>query len=196
MSISLLLGGARAGKSARALQVASAFVAEDAVPHVTFVATAQAFDDDMERRISAHRAERDPAWQTIEEPIDLAGAIARHLEANPDVRVVVIDCLTLWVSNLLLQHESHDDIEALVSAQTRSLLDMMRRWAQVSTALTPTSREWICVSNEVGLGVVPPSRLGRQYRDALGRANQLVAAAAADVRLLVAGLEMPLKTRR
>ena len=189
-SITLLLGGVRAGKSARALALAESFTEPkaghpDANDVLWFVATAQAFDDEMTRRIAAHRAERAERWHTIEEPVALVATLEAALAiAAESPRVIVIDCLTLWVSNLLLASDDATDIEGRMAEQAAALTALMQR---------TTSVRWILVSNEVGLGVVPPTPLGRVYRDALGRVNQIVAAAADTVELMVAGLVMPLK---
>jgi adenosylcobinamide kinase/adenosylcobinamide-phosphate guanylyltransferase len=189
--VTLLLGGVRSGKSARALALAErAFTGTSATAEALFVATAQAFDDEMTRKIAAHRAERSAAWATLESPadvpVDLARALdtARTVDAMPNV--VVIDCMTLWVSNLLLGFDETVDVEAAVADQVRALL------AVIDSHLHRPTR-YIIVSNEVGLGVVPATALGRRFRDALGRANQLIAARADDVTLMVAGLVLPLK---
>jgi adenosylcobinamide kinase/adenosylcobinamide-phosphate guanylyltransferase len=189
--ITLLLGGARAGKSARALAIAASGASTD---RVLFVATAQPFDEEMTKRIAAHRAERPAHWQTLESPLHLVTDIADRCEATPGgFTTVIVDCLTLWVSNVLLTLGDEDDAEALVAARTAELLDLCRTLSDHGVANGgPTVRHWIFVSNEVGLGVVPHTTLGRRYRDALGRANQLVAAAADRASLLVAGLELPL----
>lgn len=178
--LTLLIGGVRAGKSARALSLAT--------PHrgsgqALFVATAQAFDDEMRTRIEAHRRERSDGWETLESPLDPAEDIRRRLrDANKlPVSIIVLDCLTLWVSNVLLSLADGADAEAIVAGRTRELLNALK-----------TSRT-IVITNEVGLGVVPPTPLGRRYRDALGRANQVVADAADEVMLMVAGLEVPMK---
>lgn len=192
--LTLLLGGVRAGKSSRALQLASA-ARNQFSDNVLFVATAQAFDAEMEKRIASHRAERPVTWNTLEEPLRLATVIDHWLAEHPLTPVVVIDCITLWVSNLMLANSDCDNIEQLVGEETRRLLQTMRLHASLDTPSGIVARQWIVVSNEVGLGVVPPSPLGRLYRDALGRANQLLAAAADEVTLLVAGLPLPLKTR-
>ena len=171
--LTLLLGGVRSGKSARAVELAGAG------ERVLFVATAGLHDDDMRARAVAHRAERPASWDTLEETIALAHSIDALSDAHD---VIVIDCLTLWVSNLLCASGSPPS-EREIADHVRALLDVQR----VSRA------HWIVVSNEVGLGIVPPTSLGRAYRDALGRANQLVAAAATRVDLMVAGLELRLK---
>ena len=170
----LLLGGARAGKSAAAERLAQAG------RRVLFIATAEALDEEMVRRIAAHRARRPSAWDTLEEPLD-PGAAASPILDRYDT--VVLDCLTLWVNNLLLRHPDGSGAEAAILEATGALLELTER----STAT------WIVISNEVGLGVVPPSPLGRTYRDALGRVNQLVAARANRVYLMVAGLTLELK---
>ena len=157
----LLLGGARSGKSAAAERLAQAG------RRVLFIATAEALDEDMRRRIAAHRERRPSGWDTLEEPL----------------RPVVLDCLTLWVSNLLLRHEDDPGAEELILDAAGGLLDLIER----------ATATWILISNEVGLGVVPPSPLGRAYRDALGRVNQLAAARAGRVYLMVAGLALELK---
>lgn len=193
-SITLLLGGVRAGKSARALALAESLVEPKTgrpdADLLWFVATAQAFDDEMVRRIAAHRAERAERWHTIEEPVALVATLEAALaSAAESPRAIVIDCLTLWVSNLLLASDdiAHTEgrIEGHIAERAAALVALMQR---------TSSAHWILVSNEVGLGVVPPTPLGRIYRDALGRVNQVVAAAADTVELMVAGLVMPLKT--
>ncbi|ADR35864.1 cobyric acid synthase CobQ [Oceanithermus profundus DSM 14977] len=164
----LYLGGARAGKSAAALARARALGGGA----VSFVATASPGDEEMAARAAAHRAERPAAWETIEEPRDAAAALGR---AKHDV--VVLDCLTLLVSNLLLEGGEaavREGVEALLAA-----------WRE-------SGRTLVVVSNEVGMGIVPENALARRYRDLLGWANRTVAAAADEVRLVVAGRELPL----
>lgn len=164
-----LLGGARAGKSAAALARARVLGGEE----VTFVATAEPGDREMAARAAAHRAERPAAWETIEAPRDAAAALER---ARHDV--VVLDCLTLLVSNLLLaggEQAVHRGVEALLAAWQKS------------------GKTLIVVSNEVGMGIVPENALARRYRDLLGWANRTVAAAADEAVLVVAGRELALK---
>ncbi len=181
--ITLILGGARSGKSAYAQRLAQARGGD----RVLFVATAQALDEEMQARIAAHRAERPAAWLTLEAPRNVGDAIARQIQtmASPPA-VVVIDCLTLLVSNVLVaQGESPDPdtAEAAALAEIDELLAVAHN----------TRGEWILISNEVGMGLVPPYPLGRVYRDVLGRVNQRVAAAADEVLLLIAGLPWHLK---
>lgn len=167
--VTVLLGGARSGKSAFAVELGKRWHAG-----VTMIATATALDDDMATRIERHRSER-PDWDTIEEQTDLAGALQRV----PAEHLVLVDCLTLWVSNLMFAHVDQAAVldRAAVAAATAA-----RRVA-------PT----IVVSNEVGLGVHPPTEIGRQYQDVLGRVNQIWTAAADRSLLLVAGRAIVLR---
>lgn len=192
LPLTLLLGGVRSGKSARAVALAESLAG--AGGRVLFAATAQAFDDDMARRIAAHRAERPAHWDTVEAPVALAGAVAGAIAAarargEAPYRAVVVDCLTLWTSNLLLSLPDPAAAEALAAERADALL------AAVRAADDAGAPRWVVVSNEVGLGVVPPTPLGRYFRDALGRVNQRVAAAADEVTLMVAGLEVPVRRR-
>jgi len=174
----LLLGGARAGKSAYALRLAEG--SERILGRrVCFIATAQALDEDMSRRIDRHRSERHSHWQTIEEPYQ----IDKALRQAGDCAVVIVDCLTLLVSNWLLREEDEQKCEQILRQITSDFLSTARSHRQTI----------ICVSNEVGLGVVPETRLGRIFRDLLGRVNQDFSQAADDVYLLVAGLKVQLK---
>ena len=170
----LLLGGARAGKSAHALRLA-----QERDGTVCFIATAQAFDEDMSKRIDRHRSERPSHWRTIEEPY----AIDHALKQASDCNVVIVDCLTLFVSNWLLRENDEAQCEQTLRRITSDFLRIAQARQQTI----------VCVSNEVGLGVVPETRLGRTFRDLLGRVNQDFAQAADEVQLLVAGLKMQLK---
>jgi adenosylcobinamide kinase/adenosylcobinamide-phosphate guanylyltransferase len=175
----MILGGARSGKSAYAQRLAQELGGDT----VLFVATAEAWDEDMAQRIARHRQERPTAWRTLETPRQVGQAIACHLY---DTTVVLVDCLTLLVSNTLLHcGESPDPAtaEAAVQAEVTAL---------VQTCQT-TAATCIVVSNEVGLGLVPDNPLGRLYRDLLGRANQVLAARAEAVYFMVAGLPVDVK---
>jgi adenosylcobinamide kinase/adenosylcobinamide-phosphate guanylyltransferase len=162
----LVLGGARSGKSRHAEQL----VTRSAAPWV-YIATAQVLDDEMRARIVEHQARRGPGWRTIEEPIDLASALSRAAE-----RPVLLDCLTLWLTNLILG--GHD-----VLAATEAFEGALRRPAA----------QTVLVSNEVGLGIVPDSALGRAFRDEAGRLHQRIAARVDSVLFMVAGLPLTLK---
>jgi adenosylcobinamide kinase / adenosylcobinamide-phosphate guanylyltransferase len=167
VSLVFLLGGARSGKSALAVELARA----EGGP-VTVIATAEARDADMAERIRLHRSERPAEWTTVEEPLELDQAI----RGTPSGAVVIVDCLSLWVANLLEQSEANIEQLASVAAQS----------ARTRDALT------VAVSNEVGLGIVPATALGRRYRDALGRVNAIWADAADQMSFVVAGRVLPL----
>ncbi|MER8409765.1 bifunctional adenosylcobinamide kinase/adenosylcobinamide-phosphate guanylyltransferase [Mesorhizobium sp. M1342] len=166
-TLTFLIGGARSGKSAHAEILATALP-----PPWTYIATAQAWDDEMRERIALHRSQRGEGWTTIDAPLDLAGALA----ALPDNQPVLVDCLTLWLTNHMLAE--HDfELEC-------------RRLAEV---LSRPRGPWFVVSNEVGQGIVPDNALARRFRDAAGRLNQQVAAIADTVLLMVAGLPLKVK---
>jgi adenosylcobinamide kinase/adenosylcobinamide-phosphate guanylyltransferase len=164
----LVLGGARSGKSAYAQSLAEA-----QAPERLYLATAEAGDDEMAARIARHRAERKRGWTTFEEPLEIAAALAAH--ARPG-RIVLVDCLTLWLTNLMLAGR---DPGAPIAGLAR--------------AIGALAGPAIFVSNEVGLGIVPDHRLGRDFRDWQGRANREAAAACDAVVFLAAGLPVQLK---
>jgi len=170
MALVLLTGGARSGKSALALRLAS----EQGAP-VVFLATAQARDEEMEARIARHRDERHGFWRTIEEPLRLREAI----EEADGGHCLIVDCLTLWTANAL-ERFGAEDAEVRAAAAAAS--------AAARTGAT------IVVTNEVGLGLVPDSPLGRSYRDLLGRVNAIWAEAADRAFLLVAGRALALES--
>lgn len=174
----LVLGGARGGKSTYAERLAAELGGDD----VLFVATAEALDDEMRARIAKHQEARPADWRTLEAPSLVDSSLA---DAARDVRVVVVDCLTLLVSNALLAGAEPEP--ALAEARVEAEIDALL------VAYEQSQAAWVVVSNEVGLGLVPDNPLGRTYRDALGRANQRVAAAADEVLFLVAGLPLQLK---
>ena len=165
MGMTLLLGGVASGKSRTATALAAG-----TGRRVTLIVTAEALDDEMVARIARHRAQRPAAWTVVEEPIALTDAIERI--AAPDV--LIVDCLTLWVSNLLGDDTMSDD-EVLAHA------------AAAAKACTSRDAQTIVVSNEVGAGIVPANALARRYRDLLGRVNATFADEADTVALMVAG---------
>jgi adenosylcobinamide kinase / adenosylcobinamide-phosphate guanylyltransferase len=171
----MILGGARSGKSDFAISLARARGGED----VLFVATAQALDGEMDTRIQQHRRARPAGWKTREAPRHVAEA----LRTAPTARAVVLDCLTLWVSNVMLADE-----DAASDTMARELNDLLL-WQRESQC------ELIVVSNEVGMGLVPDNALGRAYRDLLGAMNKRLATAADQVFFVVAGLPMEIKAR-
>ena len=169
----LVLGGARSGKSAFGERLAGSD------RRVLFAATAEAGDSDMAERIAAHRRQRPAGWDTLEEPLDLVAALEPRVN---DYETVVVDCLTLWVSNLLLRDESG-----------RGKEEALRQAQRLLQLYEDNRASWLLISNEVGLGVVPATPLGRRFRDTLGGVNQLVARQADKVYLMVAGLAMEMK---
>lgn len=164
MALRLLLGGARSGKSTLAVRLAQAWDGP-----VFFVVTAEARDAEMAERIERHRRDRQVEWKTVEEPVELVEV----LRGVPDDAFVVVDCLTLWVANLM---EAGWNEEAVEQAAR-----------QAAAVLAARAAPTVVVSNEVGLGVVPETALGRAYRDVLGRVNAAVAEAADSAHLVVAG---------
>ena len=167
----MILGGARSGKSRHALALA-----ETAGLRPAFVATAEGLDADMRARIERHRAERPAGWLTVEEPMALVAACRR---LPVEAELALIDCLTLWVANRVLR----GDGEAAIGGEAAALCEL----------IAEGTRSWVIVSNEVGLGVHPETADGLRFRDALGRVNQAVAAAADRVTLMVAGLAVCVK---
>jgi adenosylcobinamide kinase/adenosylcobinamide-phosphate guanylyltransferase len=166
----LILGGARSGKSALAGRRAV-----ESGREVIWIATAEAGDDEMVERIARHRSERPAQWKTVEEPLHLAEVLRRL--ANADF-CVVVDCLTLWLTNLLLAEDA-----SLLEQEVSALLDILPK----------LPGQVILVANEVGLGIVPENALARRFRDEAGRLNQAVAARCDHVTFVAAGLPLVLK---
>ena len=166
-SLTLVIGGARSGKSAHAEKLVTAAPAP-----WTYVATAEALDAEMEARIAGHRARRGEGWTTLEASLDLDGA----MRAMPSGRPVLVDCLTVWLSNQMLAGRDAEEASA-------ALTDV----------LSSRRGPWVVVSNEVGLGIVPDNALAREFRDLAGRLNQRVAAIADHVWFVMAGLPLKVK---
>ena len=163
-----VLGGARSGKS----RFAESLVSDTGLER-HYVATGQAWDDEMRERIAKHRADRGDLWQTHEEPIDLVEQLAA---IDAEGRAVLVDCLTLWVTNLMMAERD-------VTAEFSALIQFL-----------PKARSrLVLVSNEVGLGIVPENRMAREFRDHAGRLHQMVAAASAEVYFIAAGLPLKMK---
>ncbi len=167
----LVLGGCRSGKSSHALQLA-----EGLGQRRVFVATCVPHDDEMQARVDRHRQERSDTWNTLEIPVDLADAITAH---GPAADVMLVDCLTLWLSNLLMQ--------------TQDVSQIRRHIDGLAEAVKSAPCAVILVSNEVGAGIVPENRLARLYRDLAGWTNQAVAAACDRVVWTVAGIPVTIK---
>jgi adenosyl cobinamide kinase/adenosyl cobinamide phosphate guanylyltransferase len=170
--LTLVTGGARSGKSAFAQQQATRHRGD-----VLFLATAEARDNDMAARIARHKAERPATWRTLEAPLGVAQALAG---AVPPASLVLLDCVTLWVSNLLLS-------EGATWQRAEAELDALLAWYRSASV------ELLVVTNEVGLGIVPADPLSRTFRDWLGLFNQRLAAEADTVYLLVSGLALDVK---
>ena len=164
----LVLGGARSGKSA----FAERLVAETGLSR-HYIATGRAFDDEMRARIAKHRDDRGNGWETHEEPLALAARIA---DVAREDRAVLVDCLTLWVTNLMLEER-----------------DMAAEFAGLAEAIEAAPGRLVFVSNEVGLGIVPDNRMAREFRDHAGRLHQKVAALVPEVYFIAAGLPLKMK---
>jgi adenosylcobinamide kinase/adenosylcobinamide-phosphate guanylyltransferase len=166
-SLTFVIGGARSGKSAHAERLIA-----ELTPPWTYIATAQAFDQEMRERIAIHQSRRDGDWRTIEAPLDLAGALGGLGKGAP----VLVDCLTLWLSNhMLAENDLADECDRL------------------EDVLAKPKGPWFVVSNEVGMGIVPDNALARRFRDEAGRLNQRIAAIADRVIFMVAGIPMQVK---
>lgn len=178
----LIIGGARSGKSHHALELAR----KASVP-VLFVATAGALDQEMKQRIEEHKRTRPSTWRTLEVQVHVGNRIRQEIG---DARVVVVDCITLLVSNIIGRHQSANnrtkelkDIEKAVEGEIDELIKCFRQ----------LKASFILVSNEVGTGIVPADKISRLYRDLLGKANQMLAQHADEAFLMVSGIPLPLK---
>lgn len=176
--ITLVLGGARSGKSSYAQTLAEA-----TGKSVTFIATAQALDEEMSARIQKHRAERPDTWGTLEIPLDVASHVQQVKSA-----VVILDCITLLVNNLLMRFVKDDlvDEAPFMQAVQKEINELMAK-------ISEQKQTWMIISNEVGLGLVPAYQMGRVYRDGLGWANQRLAREADKVIFMVTGIPMVIK---
>lgn len=173
--ITLILGGARSGKSHYAQQLAM-----ELGDKVLFVATGEALDEEMQARISEHKESRPKSWRTLEIPTGIGRKIEKQIG---DAEVVIIDCLTLLISNLLRDEPDYPEAEKRMTSEINELIATMDN----------LNASFVIVSNEVGMGLVPETRLGRIYRDLLGKANQLLASHATEVYLMVACLPVRVK---
>jgi adenosylcobinamide kinase/adenosylcobinamide-phosphate guanylyltransferase len=171
--VTLVLGGARSGKSRHAEKIIESTLGNELYIGAVYLATAQALDDEMTERVAEHRRRRGPVWRTVEEPLDLVGALAAN--ADP-ARPILVDCLTLWLNNIMMAGRDLD-------AETQSLV----------AALQDHGGPVVLVSNEVGLGIVPDNAMAREFRDHAGRLNREVAAVADRALFVAAGLPLVLK---
>ena len=208
-SSEFILGGQRSGKSRRAEMLARIWLAQSPEHKAVLIATAQPWDDEMVERIRQHkqdRAERVSAMQTVEEPLELAHAITQHGDANT---LVVVDCLTLWLTNLLMPPEATTNPACFDENQQKSaendkkyplkMVVAQQIRARVATFLIAIEKSQgpvVVVGNEIGLGVVPMGRETRAFVDELGRLNQEVAAVCARVTFMAAGLPLTLKDQQ
>ncbi|HLO27706.1 MAG TPA: bifunctional adenosylcobinamide kinase/adenosylcobinamide-phosphate guanylyltransferase [Anaerolineales bacterium] len=176
--LTLILGGARSGKSSYAQSLA-----EQIGRPVTFIATAQALDEEMSRRIQKHRTERPANWETLEIPLNVAAHVQ---QTHSDV--VILDCITLLINNLLMQFVKDDLVDEVPFKEA-----VQKEIDELVGSIHEQDLHWIIISNEVGLGLVPPYQMGRVYRDWLGWANQCLAREADKVILMVAGIPTVIK---
>jgi len=170
--VTFVIGGCRSGKSKHALQIAAKIAGKRRI----YIATCMPQDDEMKQRVARHQKERGSSWTKVEEPLHLAEAI---LENSLKADVILVDCLTLWVNNVLMETDNEKQIEAKLS----------RLMAALEKAASPI----VLVSNEVGAGIVPENRIARQYRDIIGRVNQAAAKAAGKVIWMVAAIPVTVK---
>jgi adenosylcobinamide kinase/adenosylcobinamide-phosphate guanylyltransferase len=177
MNITLVIGGCRSGKSSHALNLAD----RTGKTAKFFLATCIPQDEEMHQRVSRHRAERGEGWTAVETPLFLAQAIR---DISPNADVLLVDCLTLWVSNLMMEQDGGPDaLEDIMACHTRNLTE----------SLLAAECPVILVTNEVGNGIVPDNPLARSFRDAVGRVNQQIAACAGQVIWMVAGIPIKIK---
>jgi len=178
-SIIFLIGGARSGKSSYAVDLA-----RECHGGVAYLATGVACDEEMEERIEKHKNDRPDSWETMEEPLNLEDALKNM---NSSIKLVLLDCLGFWVSNLIFHYQSQGKTDSQVE---EAVLKRVLEFVSLAKEIDP---KIIIVSNEVGMGIVPEAPLGRLFRDVLGRANQIMASRADEVRFFVAGLSMKMK---
>jgi adenosylcobinamide kinase/adenosylcobinamide-phosphate guanylyltransferase len=181
----LILGGQKSGKTARAESLAAAWLAQSPEHRAVYIATAQAWDEEMRERIARHqrqRAERVPRMTTVEEPLELAHAIGAHSRADT---LIVVDCLTLWLTALLMPAVAHDTSQPGAAKPPPA--------AAIANALLACAGPIVLISNEIGSGVIPLGPNVRAFVDALGGMNQQAAAACERVTLMSAGLPLTLK---
>lgn len=175
-----ILGGARSGKSSHAQKLA-----HKSGRRVTFIATAQALDDEMTARIKKHREDRPSTWTTLE----ITNGIPDYLKNQPaQTDIYLLDCITLLANNVFMQFIENDLVN-----EEKAKLALEKEVDELLTCIHASDQEWIVISNEVGLGLVPPYQMGRVYRDLLGWANQRLAREADEVLWMVAGIAVPIR---
>lgn len=181
----LVTGGARSGKSSFAEELAVGTGGQ-----VTYIATAEAKDGEMTERIARHRRRRPGGWRTVEEPYRVTQVLRGEAER---AQIVVIDCLTVWVNNLLFQEDFPAEQEREFQLPPGREQEILQQVEELATVAAAAPAKVIAVTNELGMGLVPAYAAGRIYRDLVGRANQVMARAASEVYLLVAGIPLKIK---
>lgn len=184
MKITFVIGGAKSGKSSFVLRETSRIEGQKA-----FIATAEALDDEMKERINNHRLERGSEWSTYEVPINIASKLS---DIQGSYNAVVLDCLTIWLSNLLVRAEIPESGQHTADETIHEFIDALRKLRDGIQSPESGTRLFI-VSNEVGMGIVPENKLARQFRELAGTLNQKVAEIADDVYLVTAGMPMKIK---
>lgn len=177
--ITFLLGGVRSGKSSYAIELANKISDK-----VVYLATGVACDDEMKLKIELHKKTRPKSWKVIEEPLNIETALDR---VDKSIKVIIFDCLTFWVSNLIRHYQTKGTTKTQLDTE---ITNRVCKAISIAKGVIP---QVIIVSNEVGMGIVPDTELGRAFRDILGRANQIVAVSADEVFFLVAGLPVKIK---
>jgi adenosylcobinamide kinase/adenosylcobinamide-phosphate guanylyltransferase len=181
--LKFILGGARSGKSSYAQKLA-----QESGKAVTFIATAQALDDEMTARIKKHREDRPSTWTTLEITHDIPAYLKKH-SAQADI--YLLDCITLLANNIFMQFIENDLVD-----EEKAKVAIEKEIDELLAYIHANDQEWIVISNEVGLGLVPPYQMGRAYRDLLGWANQRLAREAHEVLWMVAGIAVPISQFR
>lgn len=184
--IVFITGGARSGKSSFAMKEASKIHGKR-----LYIATAEPLDDEMKERIERHKKERPGDWDTVEEPMNIAEVMR---EAPKEYDVMVLDCLTLWMSNLLIRVHNTEDSTQIIETEIGNLLDTVKMLKNSSLPdSAPSNCSLYIVSNEVGLGIVPDNKLARMFRDYAGMLNQRIAEIADEVYMVLAGIPLRIK---
>ncbi|MCC6260551.1 MAG: bifunctional adenosylcobinamide kinase/adenosylcobinamide-phosphate guanylyltransferase [Anaerolineales bacterium] len=178
--LTFIIGGARSGKSSYAQKLA-----EESGKAITFIATAQAWDDEMKARIQKHREDRPAEWQTLEIQKDISAYLLQHPQQT---EIYLLDCITLLANNIFMQF-----IEADLVDEAKAKVALENEIGELIKYIREHDEEWLVITNEVGLGLVPPYQMGRVYRDLLGWTNQRLAQEADEVLWLVAGIAVPIQ---
>jgi adenosylcobinamide kinase/adenosylcobinamide-phosphate guanylyltransferase len=186
MNITFIIGGSRSGKSSFALQEASKLDGQK-----VYIATAEALDEEMKQRIEKHKAERGSEWDTVEEPVAISSLL---LELKNKYSAILLDCLTIWLSNLLIKTQNTELRTQTVEDSIAELIDTLQKQKKEQRAASD-ERRLVIVSNEVGMGIVPENKLARQFRDLAGTLNQKVAEIANEVYMVTAGIPVKIKAQ-